>query len=141
LVCLRRFVLFRPTMLWLYHVWLHWVLHNVVVNSIVMLIYLYYSLSIALTYVTPTSTYIPKAKRYKTPHVVNTFRRWTVKIIQCIGIFLVQQVYSLKSGSTNLPVSNTNGNKVHQIDSAVSPNDRDVGPIQKCTKQHIASSF
>jgi hypothetical protein len=46
-----------------------------------------------------------------------------------------------ESGSTNLPVLNATINKIHKGTFALSSKDRYVGPIQKRTKQHIASSF
>jgi hypothetical protein len=88
-------------MFWLYRPLMNWVLQHIVVKSLVMISYMSYSL--ILLYTTPvyttaktTSTYIPKSKRFKTPHILSCFLKVLFMLCHVTSQGIESWIYSFK---------------------------------------------
>jgi hypothetical protein len=87
-------------MLWLSQVIWTWVLRNIVVNSIVMMLYLCYSITSSTTDVIlqpPRPPYIPKAKRVKYPKCMRIIQQYIVQCVQGLFTMLASFIDNMKS--------------------------------------------
>jgi hypothetical protein len=77
-------------MSWLYQPMRNWVLQHIVVTSLVIIRYVSYSL--IMLYTTPVGPttkskvhYVPKTKRYKTPHIISRILQLLFMLCQVSG--------------------------------------------------------
>jgi hypothetical protein len=90
-------------MYWIYRPLMNWVLQHIVVKSLVIISYVSYSL--IMLYTTPvrsTSTkakvhYVPKSKRFKTPHIISRICKFLFMLCQFSGQGIESFIYSFKT--------------------------------------------
>jgi hypothetical protein len=84
-------------MLWVYHRMMNWVLRNIVVNSIVMMLYVCYSMTSTTPIVMQPHPYIPKSKRYQVPLPILIAQRYIFQRIQLVFSMIEHWIHNLKT--------------------------------------------